>query len=47
MKNALDWLVSFEPFVYKPVAVLNTSPRAQHADAALHRAALACYGSSL
>ena len=35
MKNALDWLVSFEPFVYKPVAVLNSSPRAQHADAAL------------
>jgi len=28
MKNALDWLVSFEPFVAKPVAVLNASPRA-------------------
>jgi chromate reductase, NAD(P)H dehydrogenase (quinone) len=35
IKNALDWLVSFEPFVYKPVAVLNASPRARHADAAL------------
>lgn len=35
IKNALDWLVSYEPFVNKPVAVLNTSPRAQHADAAL------------
>jgi chromate reductase len=35
IKNALDWLVSFEPFAYKPVAVLNASPRAQHADAAL------------
>jgi NAD(P)H-dependent FMN reductase len=35
IKNALDWLVSFEPFVYKPVAVLNASPRAHHADAAL------------
>ena len=35
MKNALDWLVSFEPFVGKPVAVLNASPRAQHAYAAL------------
>ncbi|WP_394788890.1 NADPH-dependent FMN reductase [Rhodoferax sp.] len=35
MKNALDWLVSFEPFVAKPVAVLNASPRAQLADAAL------------
>jgi len=35
MKNALDWLVSFEPFVHKPVAVFNASPRAHHADAAL------------
>lgn len=35
MKNALDWLVSFEPFAGKPVAVINTSPRARHADAAL------------
>jgi len=35
IKNALDWLVSFEPFVGKPVAVLNASPRAHHADAAL------------
>lgn len=35
IKNALDWLVSFEPFVNKPVAVINTSPRAHHADTAL------------
>jgi NAD(P)H-dependent FMN reductase len=35
MKNALDWLVSFEPFANKPVAVVNTSPTAHHADAAL------------
>lgn len=35
IKNALDWLVSFEPFAGKPVAVVNTSPRAHHADAAL------------
>lgn len=35
IKNALDWLVSYEPFVNKPVAVLNASPRAHHADAAL------------
>jgi NAD(P)H-dependent FMN reductase len=35
LKNALDWLVSFEAFVNKPVAVLNASPRAHHADAAL------------
>jgi NAD(P)H-dependent FMN reductase len=31
MKNALDWLVSYEGFVAKPVAVVNTSPRAHHA----------------
>jgi NAD(P)H-dependent FMN reductase len=31
MKNALDWLVGFEGFVGKPVAVVNTSPRARHA----------------
>jgi chromate reductase, NAD(P)H dehydrogenase (quinone) len=35
MKNALDWLVSFEPFVAKPVAVINASPRAHHAHEAL------------
>jgi chromate reductase len=35
MKNALDWLVSFEPFYGKLVAVLNASSRASHADAAL------------
>lgn len=35
MKNALDWVVGCEAFVYKPVAVLNASPRAMHADAAL------------
>jgi chromate reductase, NAD(P)H dehydrogenase (quinone) len=35
IKNALDWLVGFEPFASKFVAVLNTSPRAYHADLAL------------
>ena len=35
IKNALDWLVGSETFINKPVAVLNTSPRARHADAAL------------
>lgn len=35
MKNALDWTVSSDVFVNKPVIVLNTSPRATHADAAL------------
>ena len=31
MKNALDWLVSFEGAVGKPIALVNTSPRAHHA----------------
>lgn len=35
IKNALDWLVSFESFVSMPVAVLNASPRAHHANNAL------------
>jgi chromate reductase len=35
IKNALDWLVSFEPFTHKPIAVFNASPRAHHADDAL------------
>ena len=35
IKNALDWLVSFPPFVDKAVAIFNASPRSVHADAAL------------
>jgi chromate reductase, NAD(P)H dehydrogenase (quinone) len=35
IKNALDWLVGFEPFANKIVAVFNASPRAHHADDAL------------
>ena len=35
IKNALDWLVPFEPLASKPVAVLNSSQRAFHADVAL------------
>ena len=35
LKNALDWLVSFEPFANKPVALLNASPRAHYAENAL------------
>jgi NAD(P)H-dependent FMN reductase len=38
IKNALDWLVSFESFANKLVAVLNASPRAHHADDALREA---------
>lgn len=35
IKNTLDWLVSFPPFVGKCVGVVNASPRAHHADRAL------------
>lgn len=35
MKNALDWLVSGPEFHEKPVAVINASQRATHADAGL------------
>jgi chromate reductase, NAD(P)H dehydrogenase (quinone) len=35
IKNALDWMVGNESFVGKPVGLLNTSPRAVHAQAAL------------
>jgi NAD(P)H-dependent FMN reductase len=35
LKNALDWLVGSYEFPGKPVALINTSPRATHALAAL------------
>ncbi len=35
MKNALDWMVSCEALVRKPVAILNASPRATIADASI------------
>jgi chromate reductase len=35
MKNALDWLVGGDEFIRKPVALLNASPRATHAQASL------------
>ena len=35
LKNALDWLVGSLEFPDKPVALINTSPRATHALAAL------------
>jgi chromate reductase len=35
MKNALDWLVGSFEFPGKPVALINTSPRATHALAAI------------
>ncbi|MEP3349553.1 MAG: isochorismatase family protein [Marinomonas sp.] len=35
IKNALDWLVSGHEFVDKPIMLINTSPRASHAQASL------------
>ncbi|MBX3619209.1 MAG: NAD(P)H-dependent oxidoreductase [Rhizobacter sp.] len=35
MKTALDWLVSLEHFVGKPVALLNAQPRAHWSDGSL------------
>jgi chromate reductase, NAD(P)H dehydrogenase (quinone) len=35
LKNALDWLVSGEEFVGKPIALFNASSRAIHAQASL------------
>jgi chromate reductase, NAD(P)H dehydrogenase (quinone) len=35
LKNALDWLVSSEDFIDKPIAIFNASPRATHAQASL------------
>jgi chromate reductase len=35
IKNALDWMVGNESLVEKPVALLNASPRASHAQTAL------------
>lgn len=35
LKNALDWLVSYEPFLHKPVAIINARPGATLAHASL------------
>jgi len=35
LKNALDWLVSFEGFVGKRVAIINARPGGEHAQASL------------
>lgn len=35
LKNALDWLVSSEAFVGKPLMLINAAPRAFHAQASL------------
>jgi chromate reductase, NAD(P)H dehydrogenase (quinone) len=35
LKNALDWLVSGPEILYKPICLLNASPRSTHGPAAL------------
>lgn len=40
IKNALDWMVGNELFIDKPVALLNASARATHAQAALRETLL-------
>lgn len=35
MKNALDWLVGGTEFPFKPIMLINTSPRASHAQESL------------
>jgi len=40
LKNALDWLVGSEAFPFLPVALINTSPRAHHAQDALREVLL-------
>src|SRR5262249_30263384 len=35
LKNALDWLVSGSEIPYKPVGLLNASPRSRHAQTSL------------
>lgn len=35
LKNALDWVVGSGEFVYKPVSLVNASPRSAHAQASL------------
>lgn len=45
LKNALDWLVSGEEFPYKPIMLINTSPRASHAQASLREVLITMSGS--
>lgn len=45
MKNALDWLVSGEEFIRMPIMLINTSPRAHHAQDALREVVTTMSGS--
>lgn len=44
MKNALDWLVSGEEFIHMPIMLINTSPRAHHAQDALREVVVTMSG---
>jgi chromate reductase, NAD(P)H dehydrogenase (quinone) len=44
MKNALDWLVSRVEFPDKPIMLINTSPRASHAQQALREVVVTMSG---
>lgn len=44
LKNALDWLVGGDGFPYKPIMLINTSPRAHHAQDALRETLLTMSG---
>jgi len=45
LKNALDWLVSGVEFPYKPVMLINTSPRASHAQTHLREVLITMSGN--
>jgi chromate reductase len=45
LKNALDWFVSGVEFQYKPIMLINTSPRAFHAQASLREVLITMSGS--
>lgn len=45
LKNALDWLVSGAEFPYKPIMLINTSPRASHAQEALKEVLITMSGN--
>jgi chromate reductase, NAD(P)H dehydrogenase (quinone) len=45
MKNALDWLVGGSEFPSKPIMLINTSPRASHALAALKEVVITMSGN--
>jgi len=45
LKNALDWLVSGVEFPYKPIMLINTSPRASHAQTHLREVFITMSGN--